>query len=178
MSWFNEKVGNLWAKLPSWMAGHMTVRATLRGESDECIAEPWTDQPIEKANLITSKVERYPYGVEYHRPVLDIDFDAELLPSSTPGHWHLFLNKQMPKADYFDLLRALARAGIIQHGFKDSAIDRGASSVRLPWIKKNDWAANQGDPEASVERLREQVKKAEQEAARLRNELDNALLEW
>jgi len=166
---------NFWGKLPSFMLGHMTVRTTLRGESDEMEAEPWTHQPIEKANLITSKVERYPYGIEYHRPVLDIDFEAELIPSSTPGHYHLYLNKQISKTSYMQLLRDLARADIIQQGFADSAIERGASSARLPWIKKDDWAANQGDPEASVAKLRKKLEEAEREAARLRVQLDDAL---
>ena len=180
MSWF-DKESKLWDKLPSFMLGHMTVRTTLRGESDDMEAEPWHHQPIERANLITSKTERYPYGVEYHRPVLDIDFPAELIPSSTPGHYHLYLDKEIPKASYMQLLRDLARAGIIQSGFADSAIERGASSARLPWIKKDDWVANQGEPEASVEKLRAEVKKAEQALAEaktklLRAEVDNDLV--
>lgn len=171
---FNVKP-DLWEKLPSFMRGHMTVRTTIFGNSDEMVAEPWVDKPIETANLITSKVERYPYGVEYHRPVLDLDFEAELIPSSTPGHYHLYLNHLMPKQTYFNLLRSLAEAGIIQYGFADSAIERGASSARLPWIKKDDWAANQGDPEAKTRDLRSRLEEAEAEAARLRAELDRAM---
>lgn len=176
MGWL-DKPKSLWDKLPSFMNGHMTVRTTLRGESDEMEAEPWFHQPIEKANLITSKTERYPYGVEYHRPVLDIDFPAELIPSSTPGHYHLYLDKQIPKASYMQLLRDLARAGIIQQGFADSAIERGASSARLPWIKKDDWAANQGDPDASVEKLRKEVEKAEVAYKAAKRKLEEAELD-
>lgn len=168
---FGDRVEKLWDKLPAFMKDHMTVRTTLRGSSDEFPAEPWKHEPIEKANLITSKVERYPYGIEYHRPVLDIDFEAELIPSSTPGHYHLYLDKMIPKESYFQLLNHLARVGIIQHGFADASIDRGASSARLPWIKKDDWAANQGDPGLARRELANKLAEHQREAERLRLQL-------
>jgi hypothetical protein len=171
-------INELWDKLPKFMKNHMTVRTTLRHSDDSYEGEPWTDQPINKANLITSKVDRYPYGVEYHRPVLDIDFEAELIPSSTPGHYHLYLDKQLPKQAYFNLLRSLADAGIIQHGFADSAIGRGATSARLPWIKKDDWAANQADPDAEVKTLKAKLLAYEQETARIRVQLEKIKDIW
>lgn len=164
-------VSQLWDKLPRFMKDHMTVRTTLRGSSDEFEAEPWTHQSIEKANLITSKVERYPYGIEYHRPVLDLDFEAQLVPSSTPGHYHLYLDKQITKLRYMELLRALAAAGIIEQGFADAAIARGASSARLPWIKKDDWAANQGDPEIAKKELKAKMLDHQRKAEELRLQL-------
>lgn len=175
---FNSKINELWGKLPAFMKNHMTVRTTLRGSSDEYDAEPWTYQPIDKANLITSKVDRHIYGVEYHRPVLDIDFEAALIPSSTPGHYHLYLDKQLPKADYFNLLRALADTGIIQQGFKDAAIGRGATSARLPWIKKDNLYDNLGDPEAERKNMQVMLLHHQQEAEKLRlkmAELDTVL---
>lgn len=166
---------SLWDKLPSFMKNHMTVRTTLRGESDDQPGEPWKSHPIETANLITSKAEEYPYGTEYHRPVLDIDFEARLIPSSTPGHYHLYLDKLIPKQTYMNLLTVLKQAGIIQHGFADAAEQRGASSVRLPWIMKDDWAANQSDPELKTREIQREIIKKEEELARLREELDKAL---
>lgn len=73
-----------------------------------------------------------------HRPVLDIDFDAALLPSSTKGHFHLYLDKPMPWADYAKLIAVLAEVGIIEPGYAAATFDRGYSSVRLPWINKPD----------------------------------------
>lgn len=170
-----NKIDKLWEQLPSFMRNHMTTRTTLREESDDCSGEPWIDRPIDKANLITSKQERYPYGTEYHRPVLDIDFEARLVPSSTPGHYHLYLDKLIPKLAYFQLLRDLADADIIQRGYADSAIERGASSARLPWIKKNDWAANQADPDAKAKQLQRELDEAERRVEELRRQLDVAL---
>lgn len=71
-----------------------------------------------------------------HRPVLDVDFPARLIPSSTPGHFHLYLDKPMEWDSYERLLRALGRAGIIEPGYASASIERQYTSVRLPWIRK------------------------------------------
>lgn len=166
--------GNLWDKLPKFMLGHQTVRTTIRDSSSVYEGIPWTEKAIEDANLITSKTERYPYGVEYHRPVLDLDFEAALIPSSTPGHYHLYLDKQIPKQAYFNLLRALADAGIIERGFADCAIDRGGTSVRLPWIKKEDFWANQADPHAAIKELEDEYEQDLRDLERKRAKLEAA----
>lgn len=72
----------------------------------------------------------------WHKPVLDIDFPAELLPSTTVGHYHLYLDKEVPWDDYVDLLNALAKCGIIEQGYANASIDRGHTAVRLPWVRK------------------------------------------
>lgn len=74
---------------------------------------------------------------ETHRPVLDIDFPAKLIPSSTEGHFHLYLDKEMPWSTYEKLLAALAEAGIIEEGYAKASIARRYSTVRLPWEKKD-----------------------------------------
>jgi len=67
-----------------------------------------------------------------HAPVLDIDFQAQLLPSTTPGHFHLYLDKKMSWEKYGQLLEALYEAGIIQRGFYENSIARKQSMVLLP----------------------------------------------
>jgi hypothetical protein len=71
-----------------------------------------------------------------HRPVLDIDFPAALIPSSTPGHFHLYLDKQLTTTQYMKLLDALAESGIIERGYASVSEARGYTSARLPWVKK------------------------------------------
>lgn len=83
--------------------------------------------PREDADLIGSLCKN---GM--HAPVLDIDFPAELHPSSTPGHFHLYLDKEMDWAAYAKLMAALAEAGIVQPGIHTSTLRRGASFLRLP----------------------------------------------
>lgn len=71
-----------------------------------------------------------------HRPFLDIDFRAELIPSTTPGHFHLYLDKEMSWPKYRRLLNVLAEVGILERGYVNASIDREYTSVRLPWVKK------------------------------------------
>ena len=83
------------------------------------------------ANVFTSLL-----GDGLHAPVLDIDFGAHLVPSSTPGHFHLYLNKAMTWRKYRRLLRALGRAGILEPGYVKASLRRGYSAARKPGVRK------------------------------------------
>ena len=61
---------------------------------------------------------------------------AWLIPSSTPGHSHLYVDVSIREDAYFQLLDALANAGVIQRGYADASKRRGGTALRLPWIKK------------------------------------------
>lgn len=89
-------------------------------------------EDISTANLITSKVE----GTERHKPVLDIDLPVKLLPSSTPGHFHLLIDHEMSWETYCYLLDALVIAGVVQPGYADASRAEGFTCVRLPWVRK------------------------------------------
>lgn len=90
------------------------------------------------ANLITSMVP----DSAAHKLIIDIDLPAALLPSSTPGHFHLFIDKEMDWDVYLGLLRALERAGIIEPGYLNAAERRMHTAVRLPWIHKGETNGN------------------------------------
>lgn len=101
-------------------------------DSDADIGEIYpATRSIEQANIVTSDI-----GHNFHYPVLDIDFEAFLVPSSTEGHYHLYLNKMVPWRKYKRVLKAMKEAGLIEDGFYRAAIKRGYTSTRLPWIKK------------------------------------------
>lgn len=85
-----------------------------------------------EADLVSSDVD----GGGYHLPVLDLDVPAQLVPSATPGHSHLYIDVRMPWDKYEALLLALAEAGIVERGFADASLRRGFSSVRVPWKPK------------------------------------------
>lgn len=89
-------------------------------------------EELDKANVIISRE----VGFRTHRPVLDLDIEAKLVPSSTPGHFHLYLDKSMSWEDYCELLYVLAKVGIIEPGYASVSMARGYTAVRLPWIKK------------------------------------------
>ena len=84
----------------------------------------------------SSSTPAYRLPTDYHRPVLDIDFPAALVPSTTPGHFHLYLDRALSWDDYEKLLRVLAEVGIIEQGYANVSIERRHTAVRVPWIRK------------------------------------------
>lgn len=116
----------------------------------DTIAERYTVVSKDEANVISSRVvgsDEWPdtegnvddvlRAVEWmHAPVLDLDFPAMLVPSSTPGHFHLYLERQMPWPLYEAMLRALGDAGVLQRGYVNASIARGATFVRDPESSK------------------------------------------
>lgn len=90
---------------------------------------------LDEAQVITSKVEDSP-GI--HKLIIDLDMPGQLIPSTTPGHFHLYVDKEIPEAAWSTLLFALASAGLIEPGYMRASITRGFTAVRLPWIKKNE----------------------------------------
>lgn len=89
---------------------------------------PYTD-----ANLISSKAVG-PQSL--HFPALDIDFPCRVVRSTNPGHNHLFIDKALTWEQYVFLLQALEQVGILEKGFVDFSLARGASFIRTPWQKK------------------------------------------
>jgi hypothetical protein len=87
----------------------------------------------EEATLVGS---RSIYDDSEHEPVLDIDFPAALVPSTTEGHFHLYLNRTMSWDDYQKLLTTLYEVGIIEEGFYKMSLMRGQTFVRMPGVKK------------------------------------------
>lgn len=103
---------------------------------------------LQDANVVTSRhIEVDPldaFGEEgghagaRHALVLDIDHPSWLMPSTTPGHFHLYVDVPggITNEKYTTLLTALADAGVIEWGYASASIARGWTSVRLPWIQK------------------------------------------
>jgi hypothetical protein len=96
---------------------------------------------IERANLITSIVEAgglSHLGGDFamHKVVIDVDLPVRVIESSTPGHFHLFIDHEMTWLTYVALLRALTAAGIVEPGYLAAAQGRGHTAVRLPWVRK------------------------------------------
>ena len=78
-----------------------------------------------------------------HAVLLDLDVPAALVPSSTPGHSHLYVDVSVPTETYFRLLDVLAEAGVIETGYANVSKHRGGTSLRLPWIKKPDTSSQE-----------------------------------
>jgi len=94
---------------------------------------------VEAANVITSlHREEDLLGEARHALVLDIDHPSWLMPSTTPGHYHLYVDVPggIPSTEYYLLLTALANARVIEAGYAGASAARGFTSVRLPWVAK------------------------------------------
>lgn len=102
---------------------------------------PATTDP-DKATVLTSEVaseESWLKPSGMHKPVLDIDLPVKVIDSSTPGHHHLLIDKEMTWDQYKKLLDVLAEVGIIEKGY--SRVSQGSrkhTAVRLPWVKKEE----------------------------------------
>lgn len=103
----------------------------LSASDEEHGGEVLAPVPKELANLVSSLCVD---GL--HRPALDIDFPCELVPSSTPGCFHLYIDKGVSTEQYMNLLEALANAGICQTFWANRARTDGQSFLRPPWVKK------------------------------------------
>lgn len=101
------------------------------GDNDYVTDDKRERVPYEKANLVSSLTES---GL--HAPVLDLDFPATLLESSSPGHFHLYLEREIEWDDYAALLAALAEAGILEPGYVHAMLGREATFVRRPGVFK------------------------------------------
>lgn len=97
-------------------------------------SESRTECAESEANAVSSRLQGTIGNL--HAPVLDIDYGARLIPSSTPGHSHLYLDVTVTWDEYVEVLEALAKCGLIEEGYKNAAIARGATFVRTPGTKK------------------------------------------
>jgi hypothetical protein len=128
--------------------GNQLLHVThLSGDSNDTedhpddVRTPVTD--LDQAAVVSSKMADPLFvfpgeEIELHRPVLDVDLSMHIIPSSTPGHGHLYIDKPMTWAVYERLLDALAAAGIVEQGYVNVSKERGFTAVRVPWVRKGD----------------------------------------
>lgn len=97
---------------------------------------------VEASNLVSSEVHD-PDGLwtdEFCRPAddgeslhalaIDLDVPARLVPSSTPGHTHLFIDVPMSWGVYQEILGVLAYAGILEDGYVEASASQGKTLLR------------------------------------------------
>lgn len=106
----------------------------------------------ENANLIASALED-----GRHAPVLDIDFEARLVPSLTEGHYHLYLDRAMSWPRYRLLLWALKVAGVIEPGFYRASIARRMTMCRWRFNGEATEAARGEQVIGQLYELRDQI---------------------
>ena len=72
-----------------------------------------------------------------HIPVIDVDVPVEVVESTTPGHFHLYIDHPVEPEKYMALLTAMADCGIVEEGYARASYEKGFSAVRVPWQAKN-----------------------------------------
>jgi hypothetical protein len=137
---------SLFSRLPKWSYA-LGLRKGIDFHAPEYGGNVETAKRFDEAQVIISKIE-LPKETGKHKPVLDIDFPAELIASSTPGHFHLYLDKELDWPTYKALLRALADAGIIERGYYYASVERGYTAARLPWVRKEDAPTDSAEEES------------------------------
>lgn len=88
------------------------------------------------ATIVTSRVE----DSTMHMPLIDLDLPCMLLPSSQPGHFHLYIEKQMAWDKFVAILEALEDAGVVGPGYLKYTKKRGYATVRYPGVTKQNEA--------------------------------------
>jgi CRISPR/Cas system CSM-associated protein Csm3 (group 7 of RAMP superfamily) len=119
--------GQLYATIKNWTDSAALDKSDRSGTNETITTD------IEAANVITSMMTD---KVTHHKVIIDLDIPAKLVPSTTPGHFHLYIDHELEKEAYFALLTALAEAGLIEPGYLGASKNRGYTAVRLPWVKK------------------------------------------
>lgn len=132
-------------------AGDIDFSKDADGSDDELDVEKLIgDKPLLEANSVSSRVARTEYKAtetdpltfngytlkDTHKVVIDLDMDAALWETSTPGHHHLIVDHEMTWDTYKELLIALEKAGLVQSGYLHACLARKASWIRTPWTKK------------------------------------------
>lgn len=71
-----------------------------------------------------------------HALLLDLDMPAYLIPSSTPGKSHLYVDVRMDYDKMIAVMEALEAAGVIQGAWVHLTKEREQAALRTPWTRK------------------------------------------
>jgi hypothetical protein len=88
------------------------------------------------ADMVSSLVVKDDKATGTHTVMLDLDMPVTLMESSTPDHYHLYIDHVMSWSKYRKLLDALRKAGLIEQGFYDASVRNHATMLRPPWVRK------------------------------------------
>jgi len=84
------------------------------------------------ANVVSSNL----IGSRLHAPIIDLDYPHEYVPSTTPGHAHLYLNVEVSGWRWFMLNLGLYLGGVTEKGYFLWSLRRGGNFVRRPGVRK------------------------------------------
>lgn len=106
---------------------------------DESAQKARNESDLERSTAISSAIRedgRDTWDTRRHTIALDIDHRVRVIPSSTEGHSHLYIDVPLEWDDYARLLDLLDELGIVESGYVAASTRRRATHLRLPWVKK------------------------------------------
>jgi hypothetical protein len=133
-------------QLPTWLWDQTFAKIeNLEADSEGSLRYANDEVEPDEANLICSKVSESVDGVvferwndELHIPMWDIDMELYVRETS-PGKFHLAINKQISRERYEAITRTLVAAGIVQRGWADSSYSSALGGcLRPPWVSKEE----------------------------------------
>lgn len=142
-NWFHFE--NAWNKIArTLIPGNLFKRMVpAPGEELYTLYDVVDSENLEGSEIVTSMVRVKGIGVEAakiyntkHKVAIDIDLPCALVESTTPGNFHLYIDKEISRAQYDKILSALTEAGIVQEGYYRAFEERGFTTLRTPWTKK------------------------------------------
>lgn len=116
------------------------VTRLVRLGDDDYEADDGEVTQVWQANVVTSAVSfnpEAPFAEVMHRPTIDIDVPAYVLPSSTLGHSHLYIEHEMTWDQYTELLDVMVKVGLVEEGYMKVSLRRKRTDLRLPWVPKH-----------------------------------------
>ena len=145
MEWNPGQIGRRW-----WKASTLNDLSATSERLEELFGDDH-----ENANLVSSLCQD---GM--HAVVIDMDHRARLVPSSTAGHSHLYIDELLTWREYRAFLSGMYRSGLIDASVFWRSLDREATYVRPPGVSKTAEEAARGaidaapDPVAAARALR------------------------
>jgi hypothetical protein len=133
-------VQSVMATLPSGLVALLgrltTVRYEWQLDHDGYDVIEWLKTipvPLSEATALTSRNAE----TGRHAVLLDIDYPAYVVPSSTGGHNHVYLDVPDGLSDrqHRRLMKALAKAGVVEKEWAHA--NRHGTALRPPWVTKD-----------------------------------------
>lgn len=73
-----------------------------------------------------------------HAPAFDLDRRAVLIPTTTPGNHHMYIDEVLSWRQYRALLRGFYKSGLLDPSVYWRSLYRGSTYVRPPWVRKTE----------------------------------------
>lgn len=132
-----DMMSRAWGSFLGMIAPLVVRKGITYGSSDGDFSnqsEGTVTSDLYLADIITSRIGEG----SFHKVLLDIDSPSFLIESSTPGHYHLYIDQAVEWDKLKVVLSAMADAGIIEEGYAEACMRRGYTSLRPPWRVKGD----------------------------------------